>query len=937
MNAAIDAGNPPGARYDWYRALFDHSLNAILLTDPATGGIIAANPTACRILGYPAAELLTLNRKVIADTTDPRLAVALETRARTGEFHGELTFRRADGTLFPIDVTTSSFPGPDGTPVAGIFFVDISERKRMETALRQSEEKFAKAFALNPAGIAITRKADGCYVEANPAYLQMVGYSRDELIGRRCTDLGIVSDDERALKLRTVDGQANPAPFETRLHTKGGATLDVITAIDTIEVGSEPCLLKIVVDASDQKRLQAANDRLAAIVESSGEAIVSTDMQGMIVSWNHSAERIYGYKAGDVIGQHVNTYLPPRPASDAGGILAQLRSGALVTLPDDLFVNRNGTAFDLAAVMSPVINHAGEMIGIALIARDITERKRMETAVRESEQRYRMLADAIPDVVFALDAAGRPTYVSPSIERMRGFTVEEALLETRQTRYAESSLAEVERHLAKCLAEAAEGKPLSEPYHDAEHRRKDGSTFWAETYFEPRYNPDGTFGGFVGVIRDLSERKRLEEALRRREERLRLVIENSPDVIWIWDEDGNMQFVSQALEPTYGVSPQAMLQAAALTHARTAKVPAHELTADRLLALGAPNLAFAGIWLRMQTAVKACVQRPGEKVRHETRLIMPDDQVRYMHTTYQGFRRGTAGVEVVAITHDVTETVEAREQIQETLRQLRVATDAVQNANVILEERVAERTSQLATALREIETASRLKDEFMAAVSHELRTPLTGVLGIAETLEMQITGPLTERQLRSVRSIRSSGNRLLEIVNSILRYTAVAAGNLTLQAEPCRLRELAAAAVQWVQPQVKAKGQEIYFEVDSADPTILSDADSIRQILHQLLDNAVKFTPHGGSIGVEVRSREDGRVQLVVWDTGIGIVPEQHATIFQPFIQVEGGLARRYEGIGLGLAYVARIVDMLGGTVAVKSTPGDGSRFTVTLPTQVRR
>ena len=623
---------------------------------------------------------------------------------------------------------------------------------------------------------------------------------------------------------------------------------------------------------------------------------------------------------------------------DAVGILAQLRSGAVVTLPDDSFVNRNGMAIELAAIMSPVIDRAGEMIGIALIARDITERKRMDTAVRESEQRYRMLADNIPDVVFALDATGRPIYVSPSIERMRSITVEEALVEVRRSRYAADSLSEVERHLAKSLAEAEAGLPLSEPYHDAEHRRKDGSTFWAETYFEPRYAPDGAFDGFVGVIRDISERKRLEDELRGREERLRLVLENSPDVIWIWDQAGNLKFVNQALEMTYRVSPGAMIAGAALTHSLAARLSPDELSADRLVELGAPNLAFASIWLKMQTAVKNCVRHPGEKVRHETRLVMPDNQVRYMHTTYQGFHRGAAGVEVVSITHDVTEIVAAREQIRETLRQLRLATDAVQNANAILEERVAERTAQLATALREVETASRLKDEFMAAVSHELRTPLTGVLGIAETLEMQITGPLNERQLRSVHSIRASGNRLLEIVNSILRYIAVATGNLTLRVQSCRLGELAAAAAQGVRPHAAAKGQTLTVDLDPSDPVIKCDADAIRQILQQLLDNAVKFTPYGGSIGLEVRS-DDARhcVHLVVWDTGIGIVPEQHATIFQPFIQVEGGLARRYEGLGLGLAYVARIVEMLGGTVAVKSTPGEGSRFTVTLPTQVRR
>ena len=572
----------------------------------------------------------------------------------------------------------------------------------------------------------------------------------------------------------------------------------------------------------------------------------------------------------------------------------------------------------------------------ATIFEDITERKLAEEKLAKSEALYRLLAENASDAVFMVDAGGKEAYISPSFARLLGYAESDLVYLNPAARL--DTIHPDDR--AAVVAKFKRAKELCLPHSSVQYRMKNslGDYVWIEVNLRREFDSAGQFVREIGIVRDISERKRLEQELRGREERLRLVIENSPDVIWIWDQDGNMQFVSGALEPTYGVSPQAMLAAAALTHARAARLPAHELTVDCLVELGAPNLAFAGIWLKMQSAVKTCVQHLGEKVHHETRLEMPDDQVRYMHTTYQAFRRGPAEVEVVAITHDVTEIVQAREQVQGALQQLRVATEAVQNANVVLEQRVTERTAQLTTALREIAKASRLKDEFMAAVSHELRTPLTGVLGIAETMEMQITGPLNERQLRGVRSIRASGNRLLEIVNSILRYTAVAAGNVALRAEPCRLSDLVAAAAQWTQPQAEVRGQKIAVHIDPTDPIIVSDADTIRQVLQQLLDNAVKFTPHGGSIGLEVHGDDDrDRVRLVVWDTGIGIVQEQHTTIFQPFIQVEGGLARRYEGIGLGLAYVARVVDLLGGTVTVESTPAEGSRFTVTLPAQIRR
>ena len=136
-------------------------------------------------------------------------------------------------------------------------------------------------------------------------------------------------------------------------------------------------------------------------------------------------------------------------------------------------------------------------------------------------------------------------------------------------------------------------------------------------------------------------------------------------------------------------------------------------------------------------------------------------------------------------------------------------------------------------------------------------------------------------------------------------------------------------------PRAEKKEQTVEFSIEPAGLTIVSDGDGIIQMLQQLLDNAVKFTPNGGRIGLHVRGDVDEEsVNLVVWDTGIGITDEQRATIFQPFVQADAALSRKYEGIGLGLAYVQRMVELLGGAITLESTPGAGSRFTVTLPTR---
>lgn len=244
-----------------------------------------------------------------------------------------------------------------------------------------------------------------------------------------------------------------------------------------------------------------------------------------------------------------------------------------------------------------------------------------------------------------------------------------------------------------------------------------------------------------------------------------------------------------------------------------------------------------------------------------------------------------------------------------------------------------ERTGQLAAAVADLQRAAKVKDEFLGAVSHELRTPLVGVLGMAEALEMPFSGPLNERQARYVQGIHQSGERLLSMVNSLLRYTGVMANTVTVQQEPYGLAELCAVAVRAVRDHATQKGQTITVSVEPEGLVITSDREGIIQMIQNLLDNAVKFTPAGGRIGLEVRRDcQEDTVHLVAWDTGIGMSAEEQATIFQPFVQGDGSVTRRYGGVGLGLAYVKRMAELLGGTIALSSAPGEGSCFTITLP-----
>ncbi|MFN8467403.1 MAG: ATP-binding protein [Caldilineaceae bacterium] len=204
---------------------------------------------------------------------------------------------------------------------------------------------------------------------------------------------------------------------------------------------------------------------------------------------------------------------------------------------------------------------------------------------------------------------------------------------------------------------------------------------------------------------------------------------------------------------------------------------------------------------------------------------------------------------------------------------------------------------------------------------------------MADALEMQTAGPLNERQQYILARIHDSGDRLLKMVTSILEYTALIAGKTQFRTESCMLTELGAICLRDVREGAVAKQLSMHLEVNPADLQIGSDPDGIRKLLGYLLDNAVKFTPTGGSAGVEIAADPaQEAVVLTVWDTGIGIDPAKRDVIFRPFEQVDNGLNRQYEGAGLGLACVYQLVKGLGGSIAVESTLGAGSRFSVTLP-----
>ena len=261
----------------------------------------------------------------------------------------------------------------------------------------------------------------------------------------------------------------------------------------------------------------------------------------------------------------------------------------------------------------------------------------------------------------------------------------------------------------------------------------------------------------------------------------------------------------------------------------------------------------------------------------------------------------------------------------------KMATDEIERLNRDLEMKIQDRTRKLELANVELQTALRSRDGFMAATSHELRTPLHGILGLSELLLDGTFGVLDAGQERALRQIEQNGTHLLSLINDMLDIAKIKTAGVSLDLSSCKVAALCEEAASVIAPLATAKNHRLQVFAGPDGLVLKADARRVLQVLLNLLGNAVKFTPHGGTVSLEV-STSPGEILFAVEDTGIGIPEASLQHLFQPFVQVDQDLSREHGGTGLGLALAQHLVDAHGGRIEVESKPGKGSRFVAVFP-----
>jgi PAS domain S-box-containing protein len=419
--------------------------------------------------------------------------------------------------------------------------------------------------------------------------------------------------------------------------------------------------------------------------------------------------------------------------------------------------------------------------------------------------------------------------------------------------------------------------------------RSDGETRDVSVSAEKVVNDRGPLGQVIGVVQDITDRKRSERAIARNETLLRHAHRLSRVGYWVWEprdvaqsSDRGWLHVSSEFADILGVTPE--------------DIPLQETDLARKFVH--PDDLSAAI-----AVVEGFVQRTSDRYNAQFRAIRPDGSIAHVHMEAERLRDANGRILYeIGVMQDVTEQ--------------------------------RERELELMTAKRTAEIANRTKTQFLANMSHELRTPLNAVIGFSQLIRDEAFGPIQERYVSYADDINSSGKLLLALINDILDMSRIEAGQQKLMEEVISIDSAINDCVRMVGSKAADGGVRLIVENKGPLPAVRADERALKQVLLNLLSNAVKFTPQGGAVSVAAEMTGNGALDIGISDSGIGIAEEVIKDLFLPFRQADASISRRFGGSGLGLAISKKLMELHGGQISIDSHPGRGTRVTLHLPAE---
>jgi len=886
-------------------ALDQHAIVAV--TD-VQGTISYVNEKFCAISQYSKEELIGQNHRILNSGHHPKefFQQMYHAIANGKVWHGEIKNRAKDGSIYWVDTTIVPLLTSEGKPRQYIAIrADITERKRAEEALRESEERFQSMVNSIPQ-LAWMAEADGHIFWYNQRWYEYTGTTFEQMEGwawQTVHDPAMLPKVLDQWKAAIAEG----TPFEMEFPLRGadgrfGMFLTRVMPAKNSE-GRVVRWFGTNTDITELKRAEEMRERLAAVVDSSDDAIISKTRDGTITAWNHGAEKVFGYSSAEAVGNPIQMLIPRERANEEQDILVRIERGESLKHFATIRVRKDGTYIDVSATISPIRNHRGEIVGASKIARDITDSKRAEERLKESLATSQAALKELADQKFALDqhaivavtdVQGTITYVNDKFCTISQYSEDELIGQNHRILNSGHHPKEFFQQMYHTIAN---GKVW---HGEIKNRTKDGAIYWVDTTIVPFVGEDGKPWQYVAIRADITERKLAAEALAKQAMELsssqqaletqtlmlRSVLDSMGEGLIAADGQGKFLIWNRAAERIVGYGPADLPAEQWSEHYGNylpdgvTPMPTGQLPLVRAIR---GEVSVSEIFLRNPNVTEGTwIEASGSPLKDKSGAV---------HGGVVAFR-------------DITRRKADEREIQK--------------LNDELEHRVAERTAQLEVANKELEA-------FSYSVSHDLRAPLRHISGFSQLLVEEFGSTLDPNAQQYLERIREGAQKMGVLVDELLNLARV--GRHPLRLQPTQLNAMVAEVIAILQPD--CEGRQVEWMIAEL-PAVECDPVLVKQIFQNLLANALKFTRPRARAVIEVSHKEeDGQPVFMVRDNGVGFSMKYVDKLFGVFQRLHR--AEEFEGTGIGLVTVQRIVRKHGGKVWAEGGLDKGAAFYFTL------